>query len=126
MITQEGYYKILHQDWWEDADSKTGWTGSGWNEGDGFELVDYLELDKFGNPIKALFTYNDVLFFGIQNAAYNIQARFVSQFIELVRKYDGKTLEEIKKLEPNLNELSIVIDSLEKEFEIKKYLGIKK
>jgi len=27
---KEGYYKTFTQDWWEDEESKTGWTGSGW------------------------------------------------------------------------------------------------
>lgn len=50
------------QDWYEDADSKTGWTSAGWYRMDGvplfldlyeIEIVEVLDTDKFGNIIKA-------------------------------------------------------------------------
>ena len=48
---------IVIQYWFEDADSKTGWSTDGWivkDTGnfleDDWEVIEYLETDKYGNP----------------------------------------------------------------------------
>jgi len=46
---------VLGQEWYEDLEEKTGWLGSGWNEPDGYELMEIIDSDKFGNPIQAIF-----------------------------------------------------------------------
>lgn len=119
---KEGYYKEYHQDWWEDEESKTGWTGSGWGEEKGFEMVEYLEIDKYGNPTKALFEYEGPIFLGFQHAAYNLQASLLSEFVSYAKKYHGKTFDEVYEIEPDFKKLNDAIDVLEKQFEIKKYL----
>lgn len=123
MIEQEGYYKIYYQDWWEEEESKTGWEGSGWGEEKDFELVEYLEEDKFSNPTKALFRYEGAVFLGMQHAAYNVQAKFLGEFMEYIKKYHEKTFEEIYKEEPEFEKLNITIDMIEKRFKIRNYLG---
>jgi len=122
-IQEDGYYKICYQDWWEDEESKTGWTGTDWGEGEDYELVDYLEFDKYENPTKALFKYNGFVFLGVQHAAYNLQASLLSEFVGYAKKYHGKTFEEVYELEPEFKKLNNAIDVLEERFEVKNYLN---
>ena len=51
---------VGYQEWYEDQDSKTGWSGLGWfddgnNSLEGHQLVKYIENDKHYNPIEAIF-----------------------------------------------------------------------
>ena len=49
--------RIVEQNWYESEDSKTGWENNGWCfhdtgrsvERTGYEIVQHLESDKFGN-----------------------------------------------------------------------------
>lgn len=118
----EGYFKTFTQEWWESEDSKTGWEGSGWNEDEGFELVEYLEVDKYGNPLKALFKYEQAVFLGIQQAAWNILARFNSEYVNICIENTDKTIQEIGEINPRLKELRTVIGSIADQFKIKEYL----
>lgn len=120
----EGYYKVYHQYWQESTEDKTGWVSFGWGNTDDFELVEYLEQDKYGNPTKGLFKFTGVVFLGKQHAGYNIQANWLHEFIEICRVHEGKTLDEIKESNPRMLKLSTAIDMIEESCEIKKYLGL--
>lgn len=48
---------VLEQEWEESTDDKTGWSGSGWNEPEGYELEEVVDYDKYNNPLKAIFVY---------------------------------------------------------------------
>lgn len=121
----EGYYKVCHQHWQESSDEKTGWESFGWGEGDDFELVEHLEQDKFGNATKALFRFTGVTFLGKQHAAYNIQANWLHEFVEICKGHVGENLLELKETNPRVQKLLTAIDMIEESCEIKKYLGLK-
>lgn len=124
-LINDGYYKVYEKNWFESSDSKTGWESYGWGEDDGFEIVQYLESDKYGNPTKALFKYNGAVFLGSQHAAYNIQVNFLHQFMEIMRKIPkDQTFDQVKESNPRIGKLLTVIDMLEESYEIKNYLGI--
>lgn len=121
MDLEEGYYKIHYQDWFETSESKTGWEGTGWNEDEGFELVDYLETDKFDHPTKALFKYDGAVFLGKQQAALNIQSDFLFKLIEIYKSNEGKLFQELYKEDENFRKINDCIDLLEEEYKIKEY-----
>lgn len=117
----EGYYKTYHQEWWESTDDKHGFAGTGWGEDEGFELVCYLEENKYGNPIKALFKYEGPVFLGMQHAAFNIQANLLSEFVSYAKEYHGQKFEDIYKVNPEFKKLNDAIDIIEERYEIKNY-----
>lgn len=123
-LITEGYYKVCQQQWFESTDDKTGWVSYGWNEGDDFELVEHLDIDKFGNPTKAIFVYTGVTFLGRQHAAYNIQATWLNEFVEICKVNKFENFEELKESNPRFNKLSNAIEMLEESFNIKEYLGL--
>ena len=54
--------RLIYQEWYETELSKTGWDTHGWRFDDGtyyplengWDMVEHLRFDKFGNPILAL------------------------------------------------------------------------
>lgn len=118
---EEGYYKVYHQQWWESIDDKTGWEGSGWGEGKDFELVEYLEEDKYGHPTKALFKYEGAVLLGMQHAAFNIQANLLSEYVEYAKEFKGEKFSDIFEVCPEFKNLNIAIDILEKRYNLKDY-----
>ncbi len=53
--------RVVTQDWHETDYSKTGWDSYGWRFDDGryasfegWDIVQIIHLDKFGNPILAI------------------------------------------------------------------------
>lgn len=118
---EEGYYKIFHQFWSEDEESKTGWTGSGWGEDKDFELVYNMNVDKYGNPTQALFKYVGAIFLGFPHAAMNIQAIFLGEIMDYFRENSGKTYKEVLEENPEFARMNDCVDLLEERFEVKKY-----
>jgi len=48
---------VLTQEWEESTDDKTGWSGSGWNEPEGYQLEEVIDYDKYSHALKAIFVY---------------------------------------------------------------------
>ena len=51
--------RIVEQDWYETEYSKTGWDSYGWRFDDGsynlgWDVVEIIRSDKYGNPILAI------------------------------------------------------------------------
>ncbi|MEX0596253.1 MAG: hypothetical protein WD512_07110, partial [Candidatus Paceibacterota bacterium] len=107
--------------WWESVDDKTGWEGSGWGEDKDFEMVEHLEVDKYGHPTKALFKYSGPVFLGFQHAAMNIQCHLLGDYVEYAKEFKGEKFEDIYKVCPEFKKLNDMIDLLENRYQIKKY-----
>lgn len=123
-VELNGYYETHTQEWYEDSDSKTGWEGMGWHEEEDFELVDYIDVDKFGNPTKALFKYTGAVMLGHKMSAYNVQARMLHQYIEIVEKNVGVTYKELMEKDPEFQKLSDAISLIEEMYGIKEWLKL--
>lgn len=52
--------RVVSQDWYETEMTKTGWDSHGWFFNDGsymgtdWTIVNHIQLDKFGNPLKGI------------------------------------------------------------------------
>lgn len=117
-----GYYKTLYQQWQEDSESKTGWAGSGWNEGEGYELVEYLEVDKYGNATKALFKFTGRIFLGTYRAAHQIVAQLLHDYIEIVKENEGISRQDLIKKNPKFEKISNAIDVIQEKYDLKEYM----
>ena len=53
-VEEKPAHLIAYQEWTEDED---GWTGSGWNEPDGYEMQEIIQEDKHSHPTRAVFVY---------------------------------------------------------------------
>jgi hypothetical protein len=79
---------VLTQDWFEDSNEKTGWVGTGFDEPPGFEMVQPLDIDKYGNVLSAEFQYSGHVPFDADFAANQIFYRLTHEIVEMFRTHD--------------------------------------
>lgn len=85
-------------------------------------MVEYLEVDKYGNATKALFKFNGIILLGMQHASYNIVAQLLHDYIEICKENEGVSHQDLIKKNPNFEKISNAIDVIQEKYDLKEYM----